>query len=1188
MDHTTQTETEFIDAIETPREELANGHAEKQAQPIETTVQEPTEKEEDAAKKHRAIQLAGSTMKAVKRRKKIDAATTNPLQADADQDATSSQEASAEQPTVAEVQIVDAVSEPETVEGEIEQTETGEVQEAEQTVETIELAEPISTEQSAEEVTDANAPTGKLSEIDATLVVTEQVEAAEEANDANTPTSKLSEIDSSPVMAEQTEVVVEEETVETEAEQADVVELDTVEVVAEEETIETKTEQTEEIYDSTSPTGKLADLHEPSPAITQIESETIETPAKPIEMDTSEGNDEVADKDTVELAKMEAARAEVQEDWRRRMAETKTIPVPAVMLEILEKATTLVTSKLSAATTAPAEDKKQQQAAAEEELPTTSGELEALQRDSRQVATAQPLKTPTNSLGEESRYRVTGSQAAIKHSVIRRWGRQTRQKQHRRWLKIISAAVVASILVVLCIPLIVGLMGYNTYTNIKGIATDGIGHLKAIQDLVPANKNDILSALNPQKLTKAQDELSKAQDDFLQLQDIVNRPDIESLTQQFAPQYSNKIDMARHLVQVALDVSRMGEELIGVAQMGANILNGGSLLSNTSNKPLISTDNINAIEAALVHGQYYINDISAHMTQVDLAQLPLGTPSQKAQLTKALGLLPQAQDMITQVQSMIGPISWLLGVGQPRHFLVQTLDRGELRPSGGFEGQYGVLTLQDGRMSPLSLRDVAQLDYNGDGYDIGNHPPAQYKWMDFGNFGLRDANLWADYPTTARSVMDLFQKEGGGPVDGDIQITPVVIAQILQVTGPLYVKDYKVTVTAQNLEDEIHAYQQNYALISKEQQVTGTYNHDTRKAFTSQVGQMLLDKVKKLHVNQLMALSKPLLQDLKTRDLQIYFTNPLAEQWLLKNDYSGAMPTFNNGTDGFMVVQANISISKAAQFVHSTFADNVTLDAGGARHDLTITLNYQQKGPVYGFDSYADYLRVYAPANAQYIPGSGYGFNTGPVVCTPNQPKPKPNPNPNPNPSPTPTPTPKPGSGGVSDPTGSYTDAGLTVTGCGTFYNYYPDSDQRSCPDHNYKLGYDGMQGKAWAIQKLGAPTAFGSDLPGYQMWGGMTLTPKNCTSTISLSWYVPHVVQHTPGQAPYQMVVGHQAGWPVTAQVNVNASALNDKDVKSFSYNQTINVDTLVALPSRPLPPAPKPTTPTPVVTSTATTKKP
>src|SRR5581483_10097355 len=244
--------------------------------------------------------------------------------------------------------------------------------------------------------------------------------------------------------------------------------------------------------------------------------------------------------------------------------------------------------------------------------------------DDRQLSAARDLQAPTQPLVEEGHYRVTGSQAALKHSILRRWGMQDRRRKHQRLVRIISAAVIAAILVGLVIPLCIGLVGLNTYNNIKGVASDGVDNLLALQTLIPANKNDITSILNAQKLTTAKDQLDKAQGDFLQLQGLIGRPDIQSLLQQFAPQYSNKLDMARRLVAVALDVSRMGQELVGVAQMGATILHGGSLLSSSSTKPLVTADNINTIEAALVHAQYYIGDIQTQMSQVNLAQIPFG------------------------------------------------------------------------------------------------------------------------------------------------------------------------------------------------------------------------------------------------------------------------------------------------------------------------------------------------------------------------------------------------------------------------------------------------------------------------------------------------------------------------------------------------------------------------------------
>ena len=286
---------------------------------------------------------------------------------------------------------------------------------------------------------------------------------------------------------------------------------------------------------------------------------------------------------------------------------------------------------------------------------------------------------------------------------------------------------------------------------------------------------------------------------------------------------------------------------------------------------------------------------------------------------------------------------------------------------------YGLLTIQNGRMAPFSLQDVTELDYAGNGMELGRQAPPQYSsWMKFGYFGLRDANLSGDFPTTAKLAMQVFQEEGGGPVDGNIALTPTVIAHVLNVIGPIKVPQYNETITAQNLEDKLHYYQQDFGAIRLQRQITGTNNAATRKAFTSLLGHLLLDKVRHEPVKVLVKIMQNAVKDIQSRDLEIYFTNPLAESWMVQHGYSGGMNTFSK-QDGFMVVQSNISISKASQYVHTTEQDNVSFDAqGGAYHNLTITLNYKQTGPVYGYDTYADYIRVYAPANAQLQGGDGF------------------------------------------------------------------------------------------------------------------------------------------------------------------------------------------------------------------------
>ncbi|GAC1559903.1 MAG: hypothetical protein NVS2B2_20630 [Ktedonobacteraceae bacterium] len=756
------------------------------------------------------------------------------------------------------------------------------------------------------------------------------------------------------------------------------------------------------------------------------------------------------------------------------------------------------------------------------------------------IPTALSFVLPENTANPSLYVRRQGSGKTGPHKIVRKRRIQDTlvQTRQRRLYRVLSLILVAIVLLGVLVPLGAGLAAYSVYNSVRGVASDGVNHLLNVKNLLTISKSDPMAALDAKKLHQAQIEFKLAEADFVQLQDLTNRSDILALLQEFSPDYANKFLMARHLVRVALDVAKMGQEVSGVAIMGASLIHSSPLVNGVT-KPLVSVADIASIDGALIHALYYIDDIRGQMSQVQMSQVPI-SDKQKAQLTSVLTQLPKIQALLMQGQGLVGLVSWLLGVGHERRFLVQTLDRAELRPSGGFTGQYGVLQIQDGRMAPFGLRDVALLDYAGNGVELGRQaPPAYSSWMNFGNWGLRDSNLSGDYPTTARMSMQVFQDEGGGPVDGDISFTPTFIGHILDVTGPIRVVEYNETITSKNLENRLHYYQQDYSAIAIEHQKSNDSSHAARKAFTSLVGKMLLDRVRHLPTKQLLDIVKGAIKDIQSHDLEIYFANPQAEQWLSDHGYSGATDSFAK-QDGFEVVQSNISISKASQYVHTTEHDDIVLDAqGGATHNLTITLNYQQTGQVYGFDTYADYIRVYVPQNAQFL--SGDGFDTGQALCNP-------------------TPIGSPPTKGSIPPPG--TGWSTQVTGCSQYDTYFP-SNARYCPDGNYKLGDRGFQ-QAWPIDSLGAPTTLNSDLPGHAMWGGLTATPKNCISTISLSWYVPHAVKNVAGQSPYALLVQKQGGYIPSVELTIDANALKMKGLKPFSFTGNLSADKIFAFPAR------------------------
>lgn len=827
--------------------------------------------------------------------------------------------------------------------------------------------------------------------------------------------------------------------------------------------------------------------------------------------------------------------------------------------EITQSSVDLATTT-SEATTTP----ENAQATSEETEPGGSAEAIAKVTDSvdllpaKAEESAELLAARSTSLAEGCLRRIPLRRVLRTHDLLnlrrvaqqrrivrRRLTRTAREKNKRStFYRVTTLAIAAVMLFCILIPVGVGLEAYNLYNSVNGIAHDGLNQLLGVKDLLSSAKSDPMSALSTDKLKHAKTSFQTAEDDFLQLQQLVDRQDIQALANQASPQYGKQLVSAQHLVQVALDVSRMGQELTDVGQIGANVLHGSPLADSANAKPLLSVDDASSIYGAVNHTLYYLDDIQFHMSKVQMNDLPINK-AQKEQLTGLLSQLPEARKMLVDAQSLLPPIFWLLGVGHERNFLIQTMDRGEMRPGGGFTGQYGVLTVQDGRISPFTLQDVALLDYGGNDTAIGRQAPAAYhSWMNFGNWGLRDSNVSPDYPTTAKINIQVFQEEGGGPVDGDIAFTPTFIGHILEVTGPLHVGDsYNETITAQNLEDRLHFYEEDNQGIAKQHQITGDTSHQGRKQFTTLLGKMLMDKVRHLPTKDLVNVVKNMTKDLESHDLQIYFTDPTAQRWLTDHNYGGTVDPFKK-SDGFVLNQANISISKASTMVHTTEHDDITLDAqGGATHNLTVTLDYKQTGNVYGFDTYADYMRLYAPSNAQF--NSGSGFDSGSPLCTVKPPTPPGGTNPPGKPKP---------------PVGDNPPDKQGDNSCAKYNTSFP-SDARYCPNGNYALG-DRNKGIPWSINNLGGPTSKNSDLGGHTMWGGLTLTPKNCITTVTFSWYVPNAVKHdSKGHLIYQVLVQKQGGMIPTIELNVDASAL--KGAKSFQVKEDLKADKLFSMPS-------------------------
>lgn len=654
----------------------------------------------------------------------------------------------------------------------------------------------------------------------------------------------------------------------------------------------------------------------------------------------------------------------------------------------------------------------------------------------------------------------------------------------KRLRKISRAMLIILLLGILTpvgITLGFGVSALVTYNVLRNQAHDAVQHLLNVKTIFTGVKTHPTGFLDSTKLHNTQKELAAARTDFQQMQNILEHNATISAITTFLPQYRTQITSARAASQVGLDTTDIGQELVSTALILAPTFRSPLLTDPDAHTPLVTQSMLNLITTTVNNILPRLSDISTQTHSMSINALPISA-QQRSQLVQLLSLLPTVQTDVTQVQNLLGVASWVLGVDGPRTFLVQTMDRAELRPTGGFTGQYGELHIDGGRVVPFTLRDISLIEYADNSPTYGQLPPAQYQsWWPFANWGLRDSNLSADFPTSAKLAISLYQYEVGHKVDGVISFTPILIEQILQIIGPIHISGYNETITPQNLEQRLHYYQLDNAGILKQAVVQpGASPTSQRKLFTSDLASALIDRVRHAPPDKILAIASQMLNDLKTRELQVYFANPQVEALLMQYGDAGQMDR-STTHDGLYVVQANLSASKASQYVQTIMHDTVTLNAaGGATHVLQLRLVYNELGPVYGYDTYRDYVRIYVPPTSKFL--SGDGFDTGQPLC-----------------------------GGPYAPCPQQ--------------NVYPNGEL-ICPTGTYQAGaaapspIDPDGAELLPLDELGPPTERVSDEPGRAMFGGWIIVPKNCTATVTLSWYVPPM-----GSSPYSLLVQRQAG---------------------------------------------------------------
>jgi len=322
-------------------------------------------------------------------------------------------------------------------------------------------------------------------------------------------------------------------------------------------------------------------------------------------------------------------------------------------------------------------------------------------------------------------------------------------------------------------------------------------------------------------------------------------------------------------------------------------------------------------------------------------------------LNRFLGLMPIASETKTDLETVVSLADAVLFTeGKEKVFLILFQNNLELRPGGGFIGSFGILKVKDGSVIDFAIHDTGNFDGRIPATILPPYPMKETLHID--SWKLRDSNYSPDFLINAKQAEQFYHMGNGQEqFDGVIAITTNVLISFLKVTGPVTLEGFPGTYGSEN------------AVLDLEYQVEQGYLKQDiafgdRKSVMSLLGFEILGQVKNLSLTKKYELFQIILNDLRSKDIQMMFQDELLQEQVSSAGWDGKVDEqWKN--DYLFVVDANLNSFKSDYYVKRSYAYTIDLSSEVPQASLAITYKNTAEKKDWFAKDYQTFLRVYIP-----------------------------------------------------------------------------------------------------------------------------------------------------------------------------------------------------------------------------------
>lgn len=328
-------------------------------------------------------------------------------------------------------------------------------------------------------------------------------------------------------------------------------------------------------------------------------------------------------------------------------------------------------------------------------------------------------------------------------------------------------------------------------------------------------------------------------------------------------------------------------------------------------------------------------------------------------VNKVSRFLPISQDEKKELAVVSSIVEWVTKEdNQEKKFLIMLQNDAELRPGGGFLGQYAIVKMKNGNITSIYVEDANLLDQR-----IQAKIPAPFpfkRMMQIKNWKFRDSNFSPDFPTNVDKAKYFFRLAGGNSngFDGVIAVNSQVFDDVLSLTGPITVPGYSGEFNSENASRKLEE------IVEKAYIMDPELDTQNRKAILKTMAPIIMNKL--VTLGNITKIAELFHNEMKNRNVMLNFNDQNLQEAVASVHWDGTVPREWDG-DYLMAVDANMGALKTDYYMKREM--NYNIDFTQSKPTVTLNIKYKNTAP-YGdwrTSDYHAYLRIYVPKGSQFV-----------------------------------------------------------------------------------------------------------------------------------------------------------------------------------------------------------------------------